>query len=157
MTLYDYIKEIEEIIVSSTDEDGVISDDVMEKLDALELEKADKVDNCIKYYKSRKAMAEALKAEKMAIARRQQIAENDAERMRDYLAYCLGGEKWESIAGKVSYRKSKAVEIDDLEQIPEEYLKYDVKADKTAIKKELEQGATIIGCHLEENTSTIIK
>ena len=158
MRLYDYIREIDEIMLSAVDEDGVIADEeIMAKLDELDVAMADKVDNCIKFYKSRKAMAEALKEEKLALAKRQQTAENEAERMKDYLAYCLAGSKWESVAGKISYRSTKAVEIDDLYQLPEVYTSVELKADKTAIKKAIENGETITGAHIEERTSTIIK
>ena len=143
MTLYDYVKELDEIIMNATDEDGVISEDLTERLDELEMEISEKVDNCIKYYKSRKAMAEALKNEKMAITKRQQVAENEAERMKDYLAYCLNGEKFESVSGKISYRKSKVVEIDDLNLLPEEMLKVVISADKVAIKKAIEEGVEL--------------
>lgn len=158
MRLYDYIKEIDEIMVKAVDEDGVIIDEeLMAKLDELELGKSEKVDNCIKFFKSRKAMAEALKNEKMAIAKRQQTAENEAESIKEYLAYCLAGSKWESVAGKISYRNSKAVEIDDIDAIPENFTTMEIKADKTAIKKAIENGEEVAGAHIEERTSTIIK
>ena len=157
MTLYDYVKELDEIILKATNEEGEIEADVIAELDALEMEISEKVDNCIKYFKSRKAMAEALKREKIAISDRQRVAENEAQRMKEYLTFCLNGEKWESVAGKISYRKSKAVEIDDMQLIPEEFLRYEIKPDKTELKKMLEQGEDVSGCHLEENTSTIIK
>lgn len=156
-SLFDYIKAIDEIIANNTDEDGVISEEVVAELDALELEREEKINNCISYIKSRKAMAEMLKAEKMALARRQQIAENEAERIKDYLTFCLNGTKWESTAGKVSYRKSEAVEIEDLGLLPEEFTKTKIEADKTAIKAAIKEGQEVPGAHLEEKTSTVIK
>lgn len=157
-TLFDYVKAIDDIIIANTDEDGVIDEEaIKDELEALELARDDKINNCISFIKSRKAIAEALKNEKQAIARRQQIAENEAERVKDYLVYCLGGKKWESTAGQVSYRRSEAVEIEDLSEVPEEFLKYEVSADKTAIKKALKEGKDIQGAHLEERVSTIIK
>ena len=157
MTLFDYVKEIEDIIFRSTDEDGIISDDVIEKLDALELAKEEKIDNCIKFYKSRKAMAEALKTEKMAIAKRQQIAENEAERMKEYLALCLDGSKWESVAGKISYRNSKAIVIDNEDSVPMDYKIATYKVDKTRIRDAIEHGENVIGAYIEERVNTVIK
>ena len=157
MTLYDYIKEIDDIIEKSTDDDGVISDEVLQRLDELELEKSDKVDNCIKYYKSRKAIAEALKTEKLALAKRQQIAENEAERMKEYLAFCLDGSKWESVAGKISYRNSKAVVIDNEDSVPMDYKVATYKVDKTRIKDAIEHGENVIGAYIEERVNTVIK
>lgn len=160
-SLFDYVKAIDEIIASNTDEDGVISEDVLAELDALEMAKNEKVDNCISYIKSRRAMAEMLKAEKQAIDKRQKHAENEAERVAQYLTFCLAGDKWESAAGQVSYRKSEAVIVDD-EIAFEEFGEYaitkiEIKPDKKAIKDAIKGGAEIPGVHLEERQSTIIK
>ena len=158
MRLFDYVREIDEIMTRAIDEDGVIIDEeLMKRLDELEMEQKQKVDNCIKFYKSRKALADALKEEKLALAKRQQVAENEAERMKDYLTYCLAGSKWESVAGKISYRSSKSIEIDDISVIPEIYLHYEPKADKGLIKQAFESGEFINGAHMEEKTNTIIK
>lgn len=158
MTLFEYNQEIERAIIEATDEDGVINEEKLaEDINALEMERADKIDNCIKFYKSRKAMAEALKAEKTTLAKRQQVAENEAERMKDYLTFCLEGSKWESVVGKISYRKTKAVEIDNEEALPIECLIVTSKPDKTEIKKWIEGGQEVKGAHIEERTSTIIK
>lgn len=158
-TLFDYVKAIDDILARNTDEDGVISEEVMEDLEALELARDEKIDNCISFIKSRKAIAEALKNEKQAIARRQQVAENEAERVKEYLTFCLNGSKWESTAGQVSYRKSEAVVVDDEILFIDfgEYHITEIRPDKKAIKEALKAGADIPGVHLEEKQSTIIK
>lgn len=57
--------------------------------------------------------AAALKAEKLKLSRRQQIAENASERAKRFLAYLLKGEKYDDGVCKISYRKSENVVIDD--------------------------------------------
>ena len=158
-TLFEYVKAIDEIIINNTDEDGVISDEALEELNTLELLKDEKVDNCISFYKSRKAIAEALKQEKANINKRQQTAENEAEWMKNYLASCLDGSKWESTAGQISYRKSETVEIDDVQLLSKEYVTEvtEIKPDKTAIKKAIKEGVGVLGAHLEEHINTMIK
>ena len=156
-TLFEYVTMIDDIIANATDEDGVIDESKLTAdLDMLELEKAQKVDNCISFFKSRTAMAEALKKEKMAIAKRQQIAENEAERMKQYLIYCLGGTKWESVAGKISYRKSETVEVDENFN-DERFIKYEPKISKSEIKDALKNGEEISGARLVENQNIQIK
>lgn len=156
-TLFEYITMIDDIIANATDEDGVIDESKLTAdLDTLELEKAQKVDNCISFFKSRTAMAEALKNEKMAIAKRQQVAENEAERMKKYLAYCLGGSKWESVAGKISYRKSEVVEVDE-DFNDERFIKYEPKISKSEIKDALKKGEEVSGARLVENQNIQIK
>ena len=158
VSLFNYLTQIDDIIAGATDEDGVIDyDSIKDELEALQLAKDEKIDNCISFIKSRTAMAEALKNEKMAINRRQQQAENEAQRVKEYLAFCLDGSKWESTAGKVSYRRSESVEVTNLLALPEEYQKWKLEADKAALKADLKEGAIIDGAHLIEKINTIIK
>lgn len=157
-SLFNYIRQIDDIVAGATDEDGVIDyDSIKDEFEALTLAKEEKIDNIISFIKSRKAMAEALKNEKSAIAKRQQQAEREAERMTEYLVFCLDGSKWESTAGKVSYRKSQSVAIDDYDVLSDEYIKWEPKANKTAIKNDIKQGIIVRGAHIEESTNTIIK
>lgn len=157
-SLFEYNKRIDEILANATDEDGVIDESVFEELDALELAREEKIDNCIAFYKSRKAMAEALKNEKKAIESRQKTAENEMQRMKDYLAFCLNGQKHESTAGKVSYRKNEVVEITNIEMLPTDMLRYrDPEPNKPMIKKALKEGNKVTGAELAETVSTIIK
>ena len=157
--LFEYNDMIDEVMAMAVNEDGEIIDDaVMEQLNSLQMERAEKIDNCLAYYKNRKAMAEALKAEKKAIADRQRIAENEAESIKRYLGMALAGEKYESIKGKVSYRRSEEVHVDDITKLPEEYLKYKPEPNKTAIKEAIKKdGVVIEGAWIEEKTNTIIK
>lgn len=157
-SLFSYIKEIDDLFLEATDEDGVIDfDQIKDRLEELELGKAEKIDNCLAFCKSRTATADALKKEKAAIADRQRVAENEAKRMKEYIGFCLRGEKYESTAGKVSYRKSESVEITNEDIIPDEYLKWESRPNKTAMKDDLKQGVVIDGAHLEVNINTIIK
>ena len=158
MTLWEYNIAIAEAVAAATDEDGVINEDLLRvDLDQLEMERSEKIDNCIQYFKNRKAMAEALKKEKQAIEKRQRTAENEAERMKDYLAAALDGSKWESVSGKISYRTSRATIIEDPELLPPQFIRTKIEPDKVSIKEALEAGAIIEGAHIEERTSTIIK
>lgn len=158
MTLWEYNKEIAEAVAAATDEDGVIDEEKLKiDLDKLEQGRAEKIDNCIQYYKNRKALADALKQEKQALEKRQRTAENEAERMKNYLYIALNGSKWESIYGKISYRTSRAVNIEDPALLPPQYIRTEIKPDKVSIKEALEAGATLEGASLEERTSTIIK
>ena len=158
-TLFEYNEKIDEIMAKATDEEGVIDFALIEQeLNAVEMERAEKIDNVLSYIKSRKAMSEALKAEKMAIAKRQKSAENEAESLKKYLGIALKGEKYESTAGKVSYRKSEVVHIDDITKLPDEYLTFKPEANKTAIKDAIKKdGVLISGAWIEEKQNTIIK
>lgn len=153
MTIY----EINQAIIECVDlETGEIID--TEKLDKLTMEREAKLENVACWIKELKAEAEALKAEKMAFAKRQQVAENKMESLKKYLAYALDGQAFKTVRASVTFRKSQAVEIADIYKLDENYLRYkEPEADKTAIKEALKAGQTVAGATLVENTSVIIK
>ena len=149
--------EIDEAILNCIDlETGEIID--TEQLDKLTMEREAKLENVACWIKELKAEAEALKAEKMAFAKRQQVAENKMESLKKYLAYALDGQAFKTVRASVTFRKSQAVEIADIYKLDENYLRYkEPEADKTAIKEALKAGQTVAGATLVENTSVIIK
>lgn len=149
--------EIDQTILNCIDlETGEIID--TEQLDKLTMEREAKLENVACWIKELKAEAEALKAEKMAFAKRQQVAENKMESLKKYLAYALDGNAFKSTRASVTFRKSQAVEIADIYKLDENYLRYkEPEADKTAIKEAIKQGKTVAGATLVENTSVIIK
>ena len=149
--------EIDQAILNCIDlETGEIID--TEQLDKLTMEKEAKLENVACWIKELKAEAEALKAEKMAFAKRQQVVENKMESLKKYLAYALDGQAFKTVRASVTFRKSQAVEIADIYKLDESYLRYkEPEADKTAIKEALKAGQTVAGATLVENTSVIIK
>lgn len=154
MNLY----EIEAEMLTCISEDGEVID--LEKLDALTMERNSKVSNIACWIKDLKAEAEAIKAEKQNLDKRQKVAENKAASLREYLAGFLNGEKYKDARVSISYRKSTAVQIDedmDIKRLPEEYLKVTVEPSKTAIKEALTNGVAVEGCTLIENNNIQIR
>ena len=160
MTLYQIQDNIRKAIEQGFDEEtGEILD--TNALEALEIQRDEKIENIALFIKNLKAEAEAIKAEKMNLAKRQQTTENHAESLKRYLTKCLDGEKFFSPKVAVSYRKSQTVEfIDgfDVNQLPEQFQrKVEPEADKTALKDALKAGEEIYGVYLAEHNNTIIK
>lgn len=153
MTLY----EIDQGILGCIDpETGEISD--FEKFDALTMERETKLENVALWIKNLKAEAEALKAEKQAFAERQKAAENKAESLKRYLEYALAGEAFKTTKVAVSFRRSKSVEVENVYDLPTEYVRFaEPTADKAAIKKAIEAGQEVAGAHLVEGLSVSIK
>ena len=149
--------EIDEAIMACIDaETGEIID--ADKLDKLTMERDAKIENVALWIKDLKAEAEALKAEKMAFAERQRVAENKVESLKRYLAYALDGQAFKSTRASVSFRTTDKVEIDDIYNLDENYLRYkEPEADKEAIKKAIKAGQTVAGATLVKSTSVIIK
>lgn len=159
MTLYELTQAMANFDFDIDDETGEILN--ADELDQLEMDRNEKLKNCVLYYKNLKAEAEALKAEKQALAKRQQAAERKAERMKEYLDFNLQGEKFapeDDVRVRVSYRKSESVECPDWTQVSDEYLRYkDPELDKTKIKKAIKAGETVKGCSLVVNNKIQIK
>ena len=154
--------EIDETIMSCIDEEtGEIIDS--EKLDKLQMERDKKIENVACWIKDLKAEAEALKAEKQALAERQRVAENKAESLKKYLAYALDGKKFSTAKCAVSFRSTESVEVTDeglnnLMKEHDELLTYKApEPNKTAIKQAIKDGLSVQGVQLVQNTSTIIK
>ena len=154
--------EIENAILDCIDlETGEVID--TERLDALQMERDAKIENVALWIKDLKAEAEAIKAEKMALAERQKVAENKAESLKNWLAYALDGKKFNTARCAISFRKTEKVEISDVGMIRlmkehDELLTYrDPEPNKTAIKQALKDGLTVQGVQLVQNMSTIIK
>ena len=132
----------------------------MEKLEALQAEKNEKISNIACWIKDLKAEGEAIKKEKMALAERQRIAENKVESLKNYLQMCLNGEKFKDARVSISYRTSTSTEIDeslDLSILPDSLKKITVEPNKTAIKEAIEAGLDIEGCHLVTKTNIQIR
>ena len=103
MKLYEIDPAIDALIEKLIDpETGEITD--TSAIEALEMEKATKIENLACYIKNLTADAAAYKAEKDAFAARQTAAENQAKRMKDYLSFVLHGENFESARCKISFR-----------------------------------------------------
>lgn len=157
MNLY----EIEKEIMSCVDmETGEIID--CEKLDALTMERDQKIENIALWVKNLEADAKAFKEEKDSFAQKQKVAENKAKSLKDYLNRFLAGTAYKSTKVNIGFRKSESVDVFSLESLIEygnaDYLKYkEPEADKTAIKAALKSGANIPGCILVENQNIQIK
>ena len=149
--------EIDQAIMDCIDmETGEIINE--ELLNALELERDAKIENVALWIKDLKAEVEALKAEKMAFAERQKVAENKMESLKKWLAYALNGEKFKSVRASVTFRTSDKVEVADIYKLDENFLRYkEPEADKDAIKKAIKAGQEVAGATLVPSTSVIIK
>ena len=162
MTLYDINSAILACMTEVVDpETGEITEEVFDQdlLDGLKIQQAEKVDNLACWYKNQIAEAEAIKAEAAKLLKRAKSAERKADFIKNYLAYNCAGQRFKGIRSDVQFRITKSVAVDDLQQLPEQFLKIKttVDPDKVALKKALQGGEKIPGAHLESGMATIIK
>ena len=154
MNLY----EIDQGILACIDlETGEVIDP--ERLENLQMERSQKIENVCLWVKNLLSDAEAIKAEKEALAEREAQCRKKAEDLKKWLGKALEGQKFSTARCAVSFRRSETVEIADVALIPQELLrvKTTVEPNKTAIKALLKDGQAVIGCCLVENQNVQIK
>ncbi len=150
--------EIDQWILECIDfETGEVIDP--DRLESLQMERSQKIENVVCWIKNLLSDAEAIKAEKDALADREARCRKKAESLKGWLAFALGGQKFDSARCAVSFRRSETVEIEDVALIPKDLLrvKTTVEANKTAIKALLKEGQEVVGCRLVENQNIQIK
>lgn len=153
-TLY----EIDQAILECVDgESGEILD--ADRLDALMIERDEKIEKVALWYKNLVSDAEAYKAEKESFAAKEKAAKTKAESLKLWLDQALSGQSFKTTRVTASYRKSTPVVIDDVDRIPKEYLRTvtEVSPDKVAIKDAIAGGKEIPGAHVEEKMNLSIK
>lgn len=121
----------------------------------------DKLESYCKVIRQLEADAEACKAEKQYIEKKQKTAENAVTRMKGVISdflHAKDSKKEKAGTFTVSLSKSKAVEVIDESKIPAEFLIPQLaKIDKAGIRAELMAGGTIEGARLIENEGVRIK
>lgn len=149
--------EIDNAILDCIDmETGEILDP--EKLEELQMERDQKIENIALWYKNLISDAEAYKAEKNSFADKEKAAKNRAESLKKYLDYALAGDKFKTVRVNISYRRSESVECEDIQVVPRDYVVYgEPKLDKTAIKQAIKAGEEVQGCEVVEKQNIQIK
>lgn len=160
MTLYSINAALEDLLNQQDPETGELTCD-LDQLDALMMERDEKLEGLALYVKNADAEAKAIREEEKALAERRRSLENKAERAKGFLAEQLAGEKFSTPKVAVSYRKSEQVEVSMAfftEKSNERFLRFrDPEADKTAIKNALKAGETVPGAELVSKMNMSIR
>ena len=166
MNLYEIEETLKNTIEFCCDmETGEVLDNeqLANAIENLKMDKEQKITNICSYIKNLKSDVEQLKAEKMKFAQRQKSVENKIESLKGYLDNFLRNTedietfKFKDINNSVSYRRSKSIEIDDIEQLDDEFVIVEKKADKKALKEAFKNGEPILGAHEEEKRNLSIR
>lgn len=151
MNLY----EIQDGMLRCVDEDGEIID--FQRLEALTCSFDTKVGNIARWIVNLAAAEKAYKERKEVFAAREKAAKNKRERLKNYLAGALNGQKWQDEDVSISFRKS--VSVDVFGEIPEEYMVTETvsRPDKIKLKEALSAGVVIEGARLIEKNNISVK
>ena len=158
--------EIDAAILECVDmETGEIFDP--EKLDALQMERNQKLEGVALWVKDLKAEAAAVKEEADKLNARKKAIDNKVDSMKQWLLYALGGEKLKTPRCNVYQTHSQKLNVPDepglisfLQTLnePEKFLRFkEPELKKDDIKKALKDGYEIPGAALEETESLVIR
>ena len=150
--------EIDRAILECIDmETGELIDP--ERLESLNMERSQKIENVALWVKNLQSDALAYKAEKDAFAKREKEAANKVESLKKWLSDALAGEKFTTEKCAISFRRSTVVEIDDESALPADMVneKITITPNKDAIKAAIKNGQEISGCRLVDRLNTQIK
>ena len=127
-------------------------------LDQLQGERDQKIGNICRCYKSLLAESDMVKGEIKALSDRAKSASAKAESLKSYMAKVIKeGEAFEDKNSKISWRKSKSVNVFDAILLTDEYTKTTIEPDKTKIKAAINSGVEVPGAKIEEKQNIQIK
>lgn len=129
-----------------------------EKLEALQMDKHEKLRNIAFVALNAAADAKAYEEQEKKFAARKKAAKSTVEWAKETLARELAGKKMKEAEFTVSYRKSETVEISNINSVPDEFLApQPPKVDKAGLKKAIKGGAVIDGVTIAEKKNIQIK
>lgn len=160
-TLYDIDERLANIFVM---DDGTAVDkesgEILDtgKLDALNMERNEKIDNILCYIKNLRSDAMSYKEEADKQKKRYEAAMRKATSLVNYLSMHMEpGKKFSNAHGEITWRKSVSVDVKDVMALPEEYRRAEWKADKKSIGDVLKKGGEVSGASLIEKQNMIVK
>ena len=129
-----------------------------EKLEHLQMDKREKLRNIAFVALNAAADVKAYDEQEKKFAARKRAAKATVAWAKATLAAELGGKKMKEPEFTISYRKSEAVEIADLNSVPDEFLvPQPPKVDKAGLKEAIKGGAVIDGVTIAEKKNIQIK
>ena len=127
-------------------------------IEQLEMDRDRKIRNIACWIRNLESDEKQLAEQVKIFTDRKNACKNKRESLKSYLAAFLHGNKWQNEEVKISWRKSEAVEVANVKELPEEYLKYkDPEPDKVKLKADLKAGAEIDGACLVTKENIQIK
>ena len=163
--LYEIDQEIENLIASGIDpETGEWTLDES-ALEALQMEREQKIENVMLFYKDLSADISAIDDEIKNLEVRSDRLAKQREGLKIWLNNALAGQKFSTARCEATFRKSESVEVgddfcawaDQYEQDDYITIKHTVSPNKTAIKKFLKSGGELPYCQLVEKQNIQIR
>lgn len=155
--LYEIIEAYQEVDAMAEDNEALT-----EYLASIQDQMDNKINATVRLIKNRELSSAVLEYEIKRLKDLKKGNDKAVENIKGFISRAMldhGIEKIETDICKLSFRKSKAVVIEEIENIPKNFLNETVTVtpDKMAIKEAIESGEVVPGAHVEENMNLQIK
>lgn len=160
LNLFTVNSAISQIIDAEMLEGGELTEETLEKVLALELQRDQLALDLAALAKQEYAVATAIREQARKLYDRAKAYEQRGEAFERTIARAIpAGTKLRDERAEISWRKSKAVNIVEETLLPEEYLRTEVtvEPDKKAIGEALKKGTVVPGAELEERTNLQVR
>ena len=164
--LNEQFERYQEKLMQQQRETGELPDDALEKLEQMQLDVKEKMQNCWYAIKNLEQEVSELEGRKKPFADEAKrydamikSKQNDIEGIKFMVGHVLGGKNISFEEGGFSWRKngSTKVEVKDLAQVPMEYCQYVKKPDLKEIRSEIEAGLEVPGALLIKRDTLQVK
>lgn len=159
-TLYDIQEEFLGLVMAIEENEGEVSEEMLEELQINEEEFEDKIDNYLAVIRNYKSREESISKEIRRLQSRKSSVSKTIDRLRETIQTSMelrSMDKYKSDLFTVFFRETESVDDSQAEKIPEEYQKVKVSLDKAAIKKALQAGEEFDGIVLAKNKNLQIR
>jgi hypothetical protein len=133
---------------------------IQDTLEMINVSIEEKLENTAMYMVNVESDIQGIKTEIDRLTKIKKAKENAVERLKNNVEYAMKQKGIDALTVgtfKCGYRKSESVEITNLDVIPADFTKVEIKADKTAIKKAIKSGEVVEGAEIKVNQNFYIK
>ena len=158
MNLYDINYHIQNLL--QADDDGVLPDDVFDRLASLQMDESQKLENIACLIKNLSAESAAINQEIANLRKRKLATDRHADRLMAYVSdymHLTDRSKFSSPRVVLSFRRSDAVEFTDVSLVPMAYKEVEYHTKKAEIKAAIKSGVEVPGAVLVERQNLQIK
>lgn len=154
-TLYELANEINLLDELIEQNEGEVTPEIEEQLAALTGEHEQKLENICKWVKSLIADSLAYREEARVFTDKARRAEAKVDWLKEYVLKHRGSLTKAGVI-QLKVRSSESVEVENIDELPEEFKQYKPSAKKTEIKKELKAGIAVPGAKLVERENLTV-
>ena len=155
-----YLAIRDELFQTADEETGEFDTALLERLNSIQESFEEKAQNVALVCLELRDRKETIKREIERLQNLLKRAEKGEEWLRGYLSDTMQQTGYERITGDktdISFRSSEQCVVDDINSLPNKYLKIEYKPDIMAIKADIKSGQTVLGAHIEKKKNLQIK